>query len=85
MLAKTAVVLMGLGMILFSYGGWCYLKISRELRQLKEEDLVAYYLDLFYRMLPRPFWSAVAGLILIILSLITGIAAFLLDFSGQPL
>lgn len=85
MLAKTAVVLMGLGLILFFYGGCCYLKISQELRELKKEDLVAYYLDLFYRMLPRPFWSAVAGLILIILSLITGTTAFLLDFNGQPL
>lgn len=85
MLLKTAMILMGLGLMLFSYGGWCYIKISRELRELKEEDLVAYYLDLFYRMLPRPFWSAVAGLILIILSLITGTTALLLDFNGQPL
>lgn len=85
MLAKIAAVLMGLGLILFSYGGWCYLSISRELRQLKEEDLVAYYLDLFYRMLPRPLWSAVIGLVLIILAFITGTTAFLLDFGGQPL
>ncbi len=85
MLTKTAVILMGLGLIFFVYGAWCYLKISQELRELKEEDLVAYYLDLFYRLLPYPFWSAVAGLILIILSLITGTTAFLLDFNGQPL
>lgn len=76
MLAKTATVFTVVGLVLFSYGGLSYLKISRELQKLKEEDLVAYYLDLFYNLLPRPFWSAVAGLILMLMGFVTGIAAF---------
>jgi len=82
MLLKIAAVLLLLGLILFSYGALAYLKISRQLQELKKEDLVAYYLDLFYQLLPRPFWSAVIGLALLILAIVTGLAALCFEIAA---
>ena len=61
MLLKIALVLLLLGLILFAYGAVFYLKISRKLQEIKKEDLVAYYLDLFYELCPD-LWSAVGWL-----------------------
>ncbi|MGI6467838.1 MAG: hypothetical protein GXZ09_02615 [Syntrophomonadaceae bacterium] len=82
MLLKIALVLLLLGLILFAYGAVFYLKISRKLQEIKKEDLVAYYLDLFYELLPRPFWSAVVGLALLILAIITGLAALCFEIAA---
>lgn len=80
MLVKVAVVFLLLGLVLFIYAYLAYRKISRDLQDVKKDDLVAYYLDLFYRLLPGPFWSAVAGLVLMLLALITATVAICLDF-----
>ena len=82
MLLKIALVLLLLGLILFAYVAVFYLKISRKLQEIKKEDLVAYYLDLFYELLPRPFWSAVVGLALLILAIITGLAALCFEIAA---
>lgn len=80
MLLKMAIVLLLLGSILFVYAGLVYRQISHDLQEAKKGDLVAYYLDLFYRLLPGPFWCAAAGIILMLLALITGTVAICLDF-----
>lgn len=69
---KIALILLAIGVILLLYAYLSYCRIQKGLRTLKEEDLVSYYLDLFYQLLPVPFWSAVAGLVLVVTSLIIG-------------
>lgn len=80
MLLKMALVLFLLGLLLFAYAGLVYRHTSLDLKEVKKEDLVAYYLDLIYRLLPGPFWFAAAGIILMLAALITATVAVCLSF-----
>jgi len=67
---KTGLVFLGLGIIMLLYSIISLNRASNSLSQLKEEDLVSYYLDLAVKLLPVPFWCAVLGILFIIAALI---------------
>ncbi|HEX3012429.1 MAG TPA: hypothetical protein VHQ70_10475 [Syntrophomonadaceae bacterium] len=62
----TGSILVGLGFILFGYAYFAYKKETNNLAEAKKQDLVTYYLDLAYNMLPFKLWMALAGIILVL-------------------
>lgn len=67
---RVGLILMGIGVLLISYAYIAYKKVSRNLSQLREEDIVSYYIELSLHLLPFPFWSAVIGVLLLTASLV---------------
>jgi len=59
MLVGLIFFIVGLAAMLYAF--LSYRRVDRSLRAVKAEDLVSYYLELSYQMLPIPFWSAVLG------------------------
>lgn len=59
-----------ISLILIAYACLSYHKISKSLAPVKQEDLVTYYLDLTYQLLPVPFWSALLGIALLLVAII---------------
>ncbi len=66
----AAFILAGIGVLMILYAYLSYKITERKLAQLKQEDLVAYYLDLAYRLLPVPFWSVLIGIGLLVTAVI---------------
>lgn len=64
-------IILGISLILITYAYLSYKKVAQTLEPLKQEDLVSYYLDLTYQLLPVPFWCALLGTGLLLVSLIT--------------
>ncbi|HBQ87066.1 MAG TPA: hypothetical protein DER33_03200 [Syntrophomonas sp.] len=62
----AGLVLISLGLFLFGYAYLNYKKQINNLAEIKKQDLVSYYLDLAYEMLPYKLWSAIAGIILVL-------------------
>lgn len=62
----AGLILTGLGLILFGYAYFNYKKQTNSLAEIKKQDLVTYYLDLAYNMLPYKILSAVIGIVLVL-------------------
>lgn len=69
-LTLTGLILTGLGLLLFGYAFASYKIQVNHLAEIKKEDLVTYYLDLAYDMLPYKLWSAVIGVVLVLVGVI---------------
>jgi len=67
---KIGVILLLIGVLLMLFAYWKYKKTQNSLMPVKKDDLVAYYLELTYRLLPLPLWSACLGIVLFIIGLI---------------
>lgn len=67
---KTGLILLVTGVVVFLYAYFRYKKEQQNLALVKEQDLIAYYLDLAFNLLPIPFWSAIIGLLLVIIAVI---------------
>lgn len=67
---KTGLILLAIGLIMVLYFYITYKRSTQYLAEIKEEDLVSYYLDLFMRLLPVPFWVGLIGLAVIIVAII---------------
>ncbi|MEN6462874.1 MAG: hypothetical protein ABFC94_16090 [Syntrophomonas sp.] len=67
---QIGLILIGMGLILFFFAYFRYKQEQKSLAQIKLEDLVSYYLDLAYNLLPIPFWSAIIGIVLALLGII---------------
>lgn len=66
----TGLILIGLGLLLFGYAYFYYKKQTAKLADIKKQDLVTYYLDLAYDLLPYKLWSAVIGILLVLIGVI---------------
>lgn len=71
----VGLIILAISLILITYAYLSYKKEARSLLQLKQEDLVSYYLDLAYRLLPVPFWCALIGLALLLVAIIIILAS----------
>lgn len=63
-------IILGISLILITYAYLSYKKVAQILAPVKQEDLVSYYLDLAYQLLPVPFWCALIGVGFLLISLI---------------
>lgn len=66
----VGLILLVISIILISYACLSYKKVAQSLLPVKQEDLVSYYLDLAYRLLPVPFWCALLGVALLLVAII---------------
>lgn len=64
------IILFVVGFLAMFYAFLSYKRVDRNLSAVKEEDLVSYYLELSYQMLPAPFWSAVLGAVSFLIGLV---------------
>lgn len=64
------LIFLGISLILITYAYLSYKKVAQNLVPVKQEDLVSYYLDLAYQLLPVPFWCALLGIVLLVVALI---------------
>lgn len=67
---KIGLILLAISLLLLFYAYWRYKKAAQSLIPVKQEDLVSYYLDLAYNLLPVPFWSALLGIALFLVAII---------------
>lgn len=67
---QIGLILIGMGLILFCYAYLRYKQEQKNLASIKLEDLVSYYLDLAYNLLPVPFWSAIIGILLAVIGVV---------------
>lgn len=66
----TGLTMLVISVLMIFYAYISYRKIDHSLAATKQEDLVSYYLDLFYELLPVPVWSCLLGIVLLLISLI---------------
>lgn len=66
----AGLTLTGLGIVLFLYAYCNYKKEQADLAEVKKQDLVSYYLDLAYNLLPYKFWSAILGIVLMVVGIV---------------
>lgn len=66
----VGLILLAISIILIICACLSYKKEAQSLLPLKQEDLVSYYLDLAYRLLPVPFWCALVGVALLLVAII---------------
>ena len=59
-----------ISLLLIAYAYFSYNNAAKSLAPVKQEDLVSYYLDLTYNLLPVPFWSALLGIALFLVALV---------------
>ncbi|MGI5921805.1 MAG: hypothetical protein ACOX6I_08735 [Syntrophomonadaceae bacterium] len=78
---KIGFVILGLGLVLFCYAFFRFKQEQLNLRNIKSEDLVSYYLDLAYNLLPVPLWSALSGIALVIIGVVVILANILIMFT----
>ena len=64
------LIFLAIALILISYAYLSYKKVAHNLLPVKQEDLVSYYLDLVYNLLPVPFWSGLLGMALLLVAII---------------
>ncbi len=67
----VGLILLAISIFLIAWAYLSYKKAARNLAPLKQEDLVSYYLDLAYQLLPVPFWCALLGMALLLVAVIT--------------
>ncbi|MEA1960402.1 MAG: hypothetical protein U9N81_03770 [Bacillota bacterium] len=67
---KTAIVLLVIGIVMVLCTYTHYLRISKGLTAVREEDLVSYYLNLAGEMVPLPLWSGLIGIVLLLIGII---------------
>lgn len=67
---QIGLIFIGVGLILFGYAYFRYKQEQKNLASIKLDDLVSYYLDLAYNLLPVPFWSAVTGILLAVIGVV---------------
>ncbi|HHW61979.1 MAG TPA: hypothetical protein GX404_08755 [Syntrophomonadaceae bacterium] len=67
---KTGLILLIIGLVMVLYFYITYKHSTKHLAEIKEEDPVSYYLDLFMHLLPVPFWVGLIGLAVIIVAII---------------
>lgn len=68
MKAGLFLLILGIFMVLYFYV--TYRKSSKSLEDIKNEDLVSYYLDLALHLVPIPFRIGVIGIVLILIAII---------------
>ncbi len=64
------LIFLAIALVLIAYAYLSYKKVANSLLPVKQEDLVSYYLDLVYNLLPVPFWSALLGIALLLVAII---------------
>lgn len=67
---KTGLILVLIGLLLVFFAYWTYKKSEENLLPIKQDDLVAYYLELVYRLLPAALWCVCLGIVLCIVGII---------------
>lgn len=77
---KTGLIIVLCGILLISFAYWRYKSTEKHLMPIKKDDLVAFYLELAYRLLPIPFWCACIGIVLLLIGLIWVIVSIPLVF-----
>ncbi len=77
---KTGLTIFLFGLLLVAFAYCRYRNTEKQLMPIKKDDLVAFYLELAYRLLPVPFWCACIGVTLIIIGLIWTLVSIPLVF-----
>lgn len=67
---KTGLILVLIGLLMELIAYLIYKKTAKNLMPIKKDDLVAYYLELAYRLLPVPFWTICLGLVLCLVGIV---------------
>jgi hypothetical protein len=66
----VGLILFAISLVFLAYTYFSYKFFSKSLMGQKEEDLVSYYLQLGYKLFPAPFWSALIGIVIMVVSII---------------
>jgi len=77
---KTGLIIVLSGLLLIAFAYLKYKSTEKTLMPIKKDDLVAFYLELAYRLLPVPFWCACTGIVFLFVGLIWVIVSIPLVF-----
>lgn len=64
------LIIFAIAILMIAYAYLSYKRVDHNLADIKQEDLVSYYLELFYDLLPVPVWSGILGVVLLAISLV---------------
>lgn len=67
---KAGLILIGVGLVLFFYAYLNYKQEAHKRADVKKQDLVDYYLDLAYCLLPGKLCCGLIGAVLVIAGII---------------
>lgn len=77
---KTGLIILLCGILLLAFAYFRYKSTENNLMPIKKDDLVAFYLELAYRLLPVPFWCACIGIVAVVTGLIWILVSIPLTF-----